>query len=149
MNKMDILKKENIRLNQAFADKEEAIRYAGQILVDGGYVEEGYIKEMIQREENLTTYMGNFIAIPHGTENSKDMIKKSGLSVVQIPGGVNFGTEEDEKMVSIVFGIAGVGNEHLDILSKIAIYCSEIDNVVKLADATTAEEVLSALEGVE
>lgn len=146
---MDILKKENIRLNQAFANKKEAIQYAGQVLIDGGYVEEAYIEEMLQREENLTTYMGNFIAIPHGTDNSKDMIKHSGLSVVQVPEGVNFGTADDEKIVTVIFGIAGVGDEHLDILSNIAIYCSDLDNVIKLADAASEEEVLSALEGVE
>lgn len=146
---MEILKKENIHLNKSFETKEEAIRFAGQVLVDGGYVTEDYIDEMIQREENLSTYMGNFIAIPHGTENSKDMIKKSGLSVIQVPEGVNFGTADDEKMVTIVFGIAGVGDEHLDILSNIAIYASEVENIVELADATSKEDVLQALEGVE
>jgi len=146
---VEILKKENILINQTASSKQEAIRKAGKVLVDAGYVKEGYIQEMLQREENLTTYMGNFIAIPHGTENSKDMINKSGLSVVQIPGGVNFGTIEDEKIVTVVFGIAGIGDEHLEILSNIAIYCSEIENVVKLADASTEDEILTALKGVE
>ncbi|MDN6290573.1 MAG: PTS sugar transporter subunit IIA [Tetragenococcus koreensis] len=146
---MEILKQDNVLLNQTASSKEEAIRLAGQLLVDSGYVTTDYIQEMIQREENLTTYMGNFIAIPHGTENSKDMINHSGLSVVQIPGGVNFGTADDEKLVTVVFGIAGVGDEHLEILSNIAIYCSEMDNVVKLADASTKEDILQALEGVE
>lgn len=146
---MEILKQDNVLLNQTASSKEEAIRLAGQLLVDSGYVTTDYIQEMIQREENLTTYMGNFIAIPHGTENSKDMINHSGLSVVQIPGGVNFGTADDEKLVTVVFGIAGVGDEHLETLSNIAIYCSEMDNVVKLADASTKEDILQALEGVE
>lgn len=144
---MDVLTKENIHLNKKFEDKYEAIKYAGRILVEAGIAKEGYIDEMIKREDDLTTYMGNFIAIPHGTGDSKDMILKSGLSVVQIPEGVNFGTDDDEKMVTVVFGIAGVGDEHLDILSNIAIYCSEVENVMKLTEATSSEEILTELGG--
>lgn len=146
---MEILRKENIHLNKDFETKDEAIRFAGQVLVDEGYVTEDYIEEMIKRDNNLSTYMGNFIAIPHGTEDSGDMIKKSGLSVIQVPNGVNFGTADEEKIATVIFGIAGKGDEHLDILSNIAIYASEIDNVIKLADATSEDEILAALEGVE
>lgn len=146
---MGILEVNSIKLNQAFNTKEEAIRAAGQVLVEGQYVEEGYIAEMLKREENVSTYMGNFIAIPHGTENSKDLINQSGISVIQIPGGIDFGTPEEEKLVTVVFGIAGVGDEHLDILSKIAVYCSEVENVVKLADASSEREIKELLEGIE
>ena len=146
---MDILKKDNIHLNQSFSNKEEAIRFTGQVLVDGGYVSEEYIDEMIQREHDLSTYMGNYIAIPHGTENSNDMIKKSGLSVIQVPKGINFGTKEEEKEVRVIFGIAGVDNQHLDILSNIAIYASEVENVLKLAEMESKEEILGELGGIE
>lgn len=146
---MGILEENSIKLNQAFNTKEEAIRAAGQVLVGGQYVEEGYIAEMLKREENVSTYMGNFIAIPHGTENSKDLINQSGISVIQIPEGIDFGTPEEEKLVTVVFGIAGVGDEHLDILSKIAVYCSEVENVVKLADASSEREIKELLEGIE
>ncbi|EDP67459.1 PTS system, mannitol-specific IIA component [Carnobacterium sp. AT7] len=146
---MDILELTSIKLNQSFNTKEEAIRAAGEILVENEYVKAGYIEEMLKREENVTTYMGNFIAIPHGTENSKDLINQSGISIVQIPGGVDFGTPEEEKLVTVVFGIAGVGNEHLDILSQIAVYCSEVENVVKLADASSEQEIKELLEGIE
>ena len=146
---MDILELSIIKLNQSFNTKEEAIRAAGEILVENEYVKAGYIEEMLKREENVTTYMGNFIAIPHGTENSKDLINQSGISIVQIPGGVDFGTPEEEKLVTVVFGIAGVGNEHLDILSQIAVYCSEVENVVKLADASSEQEIKELLEGIE
>lgn len=146
---MDILELTSIKLNQSFNTKEEAIRAAGELLLESQYVEAGYIEEMLKREENVTTYMGNFIAIPHGTENSKDLINQSGISIVQIPGGVDFGTSEEEKLVTVVFGIAGVGNEHLDILSQIAVYCSEVENVVKLADASSEQEIKELLEGIE
>ena len=123
---MAILKESNILLNQEFTSKYDAIRVAGQLLVDNGYVEKEYIEKMIEREDMLSVYIGNFIAIPHGTEDAKKFVNKSGISVIQVPNGVNFDGSSDDKLVTMVFGIAGIGNEHLDILSKIAIYCSEI-----------------------
>lgn len=146
---MDILTIENIKLNQHFTTKESAIRAAGEVLVLAGYVEADYVLAMVQRENDVTTYMGNFIAIPHGTDEAKKYIKKSGISIIQVPNGVDFGTPEEEKMVTVLFGIAGVENEHLDILSQIAIFCSDIDNVVELASAQTAEEIVALLQEVD
>lgn len=146
---MSILQESNILLNQNIATKEEAIKAAGNLLVQGGYVEENYIPSMLEREAKVSTYMGNFIAIPHGTDESKPYIKKSGISVVQIPNGVNFGEADEDKLVTVVFGIAGVGDEHLDILSQIAVYCSEIENVVKLADADSEAEIVELLKAVD
>lgn len=146
---MDILTIENIKLNQHFTTKESAIRAAGEVLVLAGYVEADYVDAMVQRENDMTTYMGNFIAIPHGTDEAKKYIKKSGISIIQVPNGVDFGTPEEEKMVTVLFGIAGVENEHLDILSQIAIFCSDIDNVVELASAQTAEEIVALLQEVD
>ncbi len=146
---MDILTIENIKLNQHFTTKESAIRAAGEVLVFAGYVEADYVDAMVQRENDVTTYMGNFIAIPHGTDEAKKYIKKSGISIIQVPNGVDFGTPDEEKMVTVLFGIAGVENEHLDILSQIAIFCSDIDNVVELASAQTAEEIVALLQEVD
>lgn len=146
---MSILNESNILLNQDITSKEEAIKAAGKLLVQGGYVDEEYVPSMLEREKTVSTYMGNFIAIPHGTDESKTAIKKSGISMVQIPNGVDFSNDEEEKLVTVVFGIAGVGDEHLDILSQIAVYCSEIDNVVKLADANSESEIVQLLGGIE
>lgn len=146
---MDILTIENIKLNQHFTTKESAIRAAGEVLVLAGYVKPDYVDDMVQRENDVTTYMGNFIAIPHGTDEAKKYIKKSGISIIQVPNGVDFGTSDEEKMVTVLFGIAGVENEHLDILSQIAIFCSDIDNVVELASAQTAEEIVALLQEVD
>lgn len=147
--KMSILKKENVVLNKSFNEKEEAIREAGRLLVEGGYVESSYVEAMLEREEKVSTYMGNFIAIPHGTEEAKSAVKNSGISVVQVPEGINFGSSDSEKLVTVVIGIAGAGDDHLEILSQIAVYCSEIENVVKLADADTEEEIVNLLGGIE
>lgn len=142
------LEKELIRLNQSFDSKEEAIRYCGNLLKDGGYVNSSYVDAMIARNEELSVYMGNFIAIPHGTDDAKKEVLKSGITVVQVPKGVNFGTAENPQIATVLFGIAGIGDEHLDMIQKISIFCADVDNVVKLADAQTEDDVIRLLNSV-
>jgi mannitol PTS system EIIA component len=142
---MSILTKENIRLNETVATKEDAIILTGSVLVEKGYVDASYIEKMLEREDLTSTYMGNFVAIPHGTEDSKELVKESGISFIQVPQGVDFGAGN---IVKLLIGIAGKNNEHLDILSSIAIVCSEEENIEKLVNAKTAEEILSIFEGV-
>ena len=145
------LKKQDILLGQEIGSKEEAIRKAGEVLVENGYVDADYIPAMLELEEIVSTYMGNFIAIPHGTDDAKKSIKNTGISIIQVPGGVSFAKPEDteDKMVFVVFGIAGKDGEHLELLSKIAIFCSEQENVIKLVNASTEEEVIELLSEVE
>ncbi|MGX6446394.1 PTS sugar transporter subunit IIA [Neobacillus sp. K501] len=142
---MSILAKENILLNQTIGTKEEAIRLTGSILVEKGYVDVSYIEKMLEREQLTSTYMGNFVAIPHGTEDSKQFVKSSGISFVQVPHGVDFG---GGNIVKLLIGIAGKDNEHLDILSQIAIVCSEEENIEKLVAAKSADEILAIFEEV-
>ncbi|WEG12892.1 PTS sugar transporter subunit IIA [Pullulanibacillus sp. KACC 23026] len=141
----DVLALDNIQLNASASDKKSAIKLAGDLLVEHGYVDPSYVDKMYEREELTSTYMGNFVAIPHGTEDAKQAVKHSGISIVQIPEGVDFG---GGNIVKLVFGIAGKNNEHLDILSKIAIVCSEEENVQKLIEAKTKEDIVSLFEGV-
>lgn len=144
------LQKEMILLNQTDKTPEDVIKKSGQLLVDAGCVDSAYVDAMIERENKVSTYMGNFIAIPHGTDEAKEYVKKSGISIVQVPEGIDFSTEDDdeEKLATVIFGIAGVNNEHLDILQQIAVFCSDIQNVVKLADANSEDEVIALLEEV-
>lgn len=114
--KSDILVQENIILGLARETKEEAIKRAGKLLVDGNYVAHEYIEAMLKREEVITTYIGMGVAIPHGIDEAKANIKKSGIVVLQYPEGVLFGDE----IAYLIIGIAGVGDEHLDILANIA-----------------------------
>lgn len=137
-----------IHLKQTFTNKEEAIRFCGRQLQEAGHVEEAYIEAMIQRNQDLSVYMGNFIAIPHGTDAAKKEVLSSGITIVQVPAGVNFGTEEDPKIATILFGIAGLGDDHLEMIQKISIFCADVDNVVKLADAQSVEEIKQLLESV-
>jgi len=114
--KKDVIVKDSILLNQPSVTKEEAIRKAGELLVARGAVEPGYVDAMQERERMVSTYMGMGIAIPHGTAQAKGTVKKTAISMVQYPEGVDFGAEKAQ----LVFGIAGIGEEHLDLLAKIA-----------------------------
>src|SRR5690625_2198282 len=86
-----ILTKENIELNVSLTNMEDVIRHAGGILVTNGYVEEAYIDKMLAREKLTSTYIGNQVAIPHGTEDSRDDVKATGISLITVPEGVDFG----------------------------------------------------------
>jgi PTS system mannitol-specific IIA component len=142
---LPILSTENIVLNAEVESKENAIRLTGKVLAERGYVEPAYIEKMLEREELTSTYMGNFVAIPHGTEDAKQSVKNSGIAIIQVPGGVDFG---NGNIVKLLIGIAGKGDEHLEILSKIAIVCSEEENVLRIVNAKSKEEILSLFEGV-
>ncbi|SJZ47266.1 PTS sugar transporter subunit IIA [Garciella nitratireducens] len=130
-----VLLKENIKLNLESVDKYQAIKMAGKILVDSGYVEEDYIEAMIQREKDLSTYIGCGVAIPHGVGKARKLIKKSGIVVLQFPKGVDFGVEK----AYLVIGIAGVGDKHLQILSNIATIIGEDQE--KLEHLKTTKDV--------
>ncbi|HYE84258.1 MAG TPA: PTS sugar transporter subunit IIA [Clostridia bacterium] len=137
-----ILNEKNILLNMAPEGKYEAIERAGRLLADNGYVEPEYIRGMKKREDDITTYIGNGIAIPHGTSEYIKHIRNSGLVVLQYPGGVDFGAGN---VAYIVIGIAGRNDEHLEILSAIALVCQDEQNVLKLRNAVTKEEIISIL----
>ncbi|MDO5783570.1 MAG: PTS mannitol transporter subunit IICBA [Eubacteriales bacterium] len=111
-----VMLREGVKLGQASVAKEDAIRAAGALLKEIGCVDDSYIDAMLEREKLVTTYMGLGVAIPHGTTQAKGAVKKSGIVMLQYPDGVPFGDEKAQ----LVFGIAGVGDEHLDLLANIS-----------------------------
>ena len=142
----DVLTPETIELKASLSSQEEAIRRAGTLLVENGHVEERYIDSMFEREKSVSTFMGNAVAIPHGTGYSKQWVTRSGLSIITVPEGVEYG---DGDVAKLVIGIAGKGDEHLDILSRISLVVSEEENVEKIVRAETKEELLAFFEEVE
>ena len=98
---------ENIIMNLSVNSQEEAIEKAGQVLVEDGAVTEKYITAMKEREQIVTTYMGNFLAIPHGTDEAKNEVLKSGLVLLHIPEGVDW----DGNEAKVIVGIAGKDGE--------------------------------------
>ena len=140
----DVLTLSQIKVPGDARSKDDAIREAGQLLVDAGAVSPAYVDAMFEREKSVSTYMGNYLAIPHGTNESKDEIKRSALSFIRYSSPLDWGGEE----VRFVVGIAGQNNEHLEILSKIAILFSEEDDVQKLIDAPDADALFALLGDV-
>ncbi|MUK01682.1 PTS mannitol transporter subunit IICBA [Vibrio cholerae] len=135
----DVLAEESVVLNGSATTQEDAINEAGRLLVDRGAVDVDYVAAMHEREKSVPTYMGNFLAIPHGTNAAKDLIKRSAVSIVRYPEGIDW----NGKQVKFVVGVAGVNNEHLSILSAIARVFSDKDQVAKLDEATSVDEVLA------
>lgn len=138
-DKSSILSENNIILGLESESKEDAITRAGRLLVKGGYVKEGYIDAMHEREKVVTTYIGMGVAIPHGIGEAKKQIEKSGVVVLQYPNGVKFGDE----LAYLVIGIAGAGDEHLEILSNIATSLENPDLVEKLNSTKNKQDILS------
>ncbi|WP_236895737.1 PTS sugar transporter subunit IIA [Clostridium beijerinckii] len=138
-----ILVKEGIVLNVASESKDKAIERVGKLLINGGYVKDNYIEGMKAREEEVTTYMGNGVAIPHGMNEYKKEILETGIVIAQYPNGVDFG---EGNIAYIVIGIAGKGDEHMEILSKIALTIQYEENVERLRKAKTPEEIMEIIE---
>lgn len=136
---LDVLSVGQVRIHSGSATREEAMKEAADILESAGAVTSRYFDAMQQREQTVSTYMGNELAIPHGTNETKAEILASALSIVRYDGGIDWGGEP----VTFVVGIAGRGDEHLEILSKIAILFSEESEVDKLKAASTAEELFA------
>ncbi len=144
---MSILSIEKIRINVQVNNKEEAIRLVGQLLVDNGHVPASYIDFMLKRDEELSTYMGAGLAIPHGTNEAKKLIHSTGLAVLVVPAGVDFGGGE---LAQLIVGIAAIGDDHMDLLTSIAMIVSDDATKDRILKATSEEEILSIFqEGVE
>lgn len=127
-DKIAILVKKNIIVDCHAKDRNEAILAIGKLLRDSGYIKEGYIQGMLHREYNLTTYIGNDIAIPHGDYKVKDCVIKTGIAVMIYPEGISW----SQDIVRIVIGIAAKNDEHLKIPVNIADKLCEMDIVEKV-----------------
>ena len=138
-----ILETKNIFINQKSGAKEDIIRRIGDIFSSQGYTNEYYTQAMLDKEKVFNTYIGNQIAIPHGIEEAKKHIKKTGLVLMTFPEGQDWGAAEK---VRVVIGIAAVGDEHLEVLQKIAMTFSDkagLDNLLTLSE----EEISKLFEG--
>ncbi|MBS1203543.1 MAG: mannitol transporter subunit [Proteobacteria bacterium] len=135
---------ENIFLGRSANTKEEAIRFAGEQLVKGGYVEPEYVQAMLDREKLTPTYLGESIAVPHGTVEAKDRVLKTGVVFCQYPQGVRFGEEEDD-IARLVIGIAARNNEHIQVITSLTNALDDETVIERLAQTSSVEEVLALL----
>ena len=136
-----ILAPSSIVLDGTATDSASGIDEAGALLVAAGAVDEGYVRAMHDREATVSTFMGNGLAIPHGTNEAKSSITRSAMSFVRYPNGIDW----NGNSTTFVIGIAGVGNEHLTLLQKVAMTFSDPAQVKRLEDATTTDEILEIL----
>jgi mannitol/fructose-specific phosphotransferase system IIA component len=132
------LTKQQVGFQQESVTKIYAIKVAGEKLLENGFIEEPYIQSMLEKEKTDITYIGNGIAIPHGLNEDKKYVKKSGISVIHYPSGIQY----DDDKVFLVIGIAGGDNEHLEILQNLAVKLSDEEYVENLVAAASIEEFL-------
>lgn len=140
------LKLENIRLGLSADNKESAIRAAGKLLVEGGYVEPEYVDAMLKRESMVSTYLGESIAVPHGTIEAKNKVKRTGVVICQYPAGVRFGQGEDE-VARIVIGIAARNDDHIQVISNLTNALDDPSLIEQLATTRDPNFVLDLLSG--
>ncbi|HFZ8993637.1 TPA: PTS mannitol transporter subunit IICBA [Citrobacter freundii] len=140
------LSAENIFLNLTAENKEQAIRFAGEMLVSGNYVEPDYIDAMLAREALTTTYLGESVAVPHGTVEAKDRVLRTGIVICQYPQGVRFGDEPDE-VARLVIGIAARNNEHVQVIARLASTLDDKEVIERLTQTTSVQEILQFLSG--
>lgn len=137
------LEKVNIKLNCKAETSDEAIIAAGKNLVEAGYVEEGYIEGMLKRDKDISVYIGNDIAIPHGEYDYKKYINETGLCVHIYPDGVKWGNGN----ARIVIGIAANNEEHMKILENVATKLCEMEVVEELVSCNDIDKIYEILSG--
>ncbi|WP_433469346.1 PTS sugar transporter subunit IIA [Spirillospora sp. CA-128828] len=140
-----LLAPEAIRLDARARGRDHAIRICGQVLVDAGAVEPAYVDAMLERERSISTYLGEGVAIPHGTSGGRDLIHRDALAVVRFPDGADWGGDT----VTVCIAIAARGDGHIEILAELAQVLMDPDRARALREATEPEQVLALLSPQE
>ncbi|MFD3684462.1 PTS sugar transporter subunit IIA [Nocardiopsis sp. NPDC058631] len=130
-----------VRLGRAAADRAAAIDQCGALLVELGAVEPGYVTAMHEREASVPTFVGEGVAIPHGTDAGRALVKETALAVIQFPDGVDW----DGPTVYVAIGIAASGEEHLGVLSSLAGVLTDPEKAARLRSAATPADVIELL----
>ncbi|GHE12303.1 PTS sugar transporter subunit IIA [Klenkia taihuensis] len=139
-----LLDPSRIRLDGRAADRTAAVRQAGELLVAAGAVRPAYVATMLEREESVSTYLGEGVAIPHGTNAGRDEVLADALTVVRYPDGVDWGNGT----AHVVIGIAALGDGHLPVLAALADVLVYPDRAARLRGATSVQDVLDLLTAV-
>jgi len=140
---MAIISPDRISLQAKAADKADAIRKAGELLVKSGCVLPEYVTGMLTREQSMSTSLGNGVAIPHGMFENRELIKATGLSVLQLPDGVDW---SDDDKVYLVIGIAAQGDEHVGVLANLAEAVDDEERLQDMIHTTDPNVIVQYLE---
>lgn len=133
------IKAENILLNQSFPTCEAALDFCGQELVFRNMATPDYTESLKRRQKTYSVYIGNFVALPHGEEDTA--VVDEGILLIQVPDGVNFGSAAEPKIATLLFVIALKTQSQLTVLQQLALFCSDLERVAQLSDATTIAQV--------
>ncbi len=139
------LVKEDIHLNEQAPNKTEAIKKVAAALTSAGFVEEGYVDGMLEREEQAATYLGIGLAIPHGTTKTRHLVKKTGVQVFCFPNGVEWGDDGEKAYLAI--GIAASSDEHLELLRQLTHVLSADGVEERIKNIKSADEAIAILTG--
>ena len=139
---MGILSKDRISLRSSATDKAEAIRKAGELLVSSGCVLPEYVDGMLTREQSMSTSLGNGVAIPHGMDENRAQVLKTGISVLQLMEGVEW--DEGEKL-SLIIGIASSSDEHVGVLSNLAEVVEDEEALAELLRTDNPDVIMNYL----
>lgn len=140
-SKPPLFDEQNIILSASFRNKRKAIEACADIFIRGGYTDASYKRDMIQRDEEASVYLGNGVAMPHGLAVSKETIRHSGICLIQVPEGVDF----DGETAYVLIGVAGRGEEHVDILGHVGETLSDESRIEALIKAKTKQQGMEIL----
>ena len=143
MSQKSVLIKESILANKVFLDNKEATIAAGNLLLENGYIEKEYIDSMLEKLEtqSFATYIGNGVAIPHGMSDGSKYVTNTGISVIQVPEGVDW----NEEKAYIVVGIAANSDDHMNVLASLADAIEDVEDAKKLWSETSVEKIYELL----
>ncbi|MBI0113168.1 MULTISPECIES: PTS sugar transporter subunit IIA [Gilliamella] len=139
------LKIEDISIINGFYTKQDAIKAVSENMIKAGLVKPDYTQSMFDRDLQISTFLGNGIAIPHGTTDKRDSVIQTGLKVIYYPDGINW--DEDNNIAYVVIGIAAKSNEHLDILRQLTRAVIAEDTLARIQSVKKPEELLTILQG--
>jgi phosphocarrier protein FPr len=138
-----LLSRQTLRLGCRAGDKTEAIRQAGALLVGAGHVTPAYVEGMLAREAVVSTYLGNGVALPHGRSQDRSSVHRAGLSLVQLPDGVEWDPGET---AYLVIAVAARGDEHLDALARVSRVLEDENVARELARTKDGDAILARLD---
>lgn len=136
-----LLSREALVTGLPSVSKTDAIKYVGSMLVERGHIDDTYVAAMLEREETVSTFLGNGVAMPHGTFESRDAVKSTGIVVAQFPDGIDWGVGT----AHLVIGLAAIGDDHVNILSHIAEALQDEDVAEQLWRTTDLEFLYQVL----
>ena len=141
-----VLAPQAVRLAQTATDKVDALRQSGRVLVEIGAAEPAYADAMLAREEMVSTFVGEGVAIPHGTNEAKGLVHRTALGFLQFPDGIDWG---DGATVNVCIPIAAAGGEHMTLLAALAQVLLVPEKAERLRTATSADDVLEVLASAD